>query len=85
MKETKESIFNKIAFPIKTDMNVFKSFLSEIFFNVTKRAKREMDLFLFNEVIGLPLFVSEKIFKVLTNNALFMSKQVFSDGLSILY
>ena len=85
MKETKESIFNKIAFPIKTDMNVFKSFLSEIFFNVTKRAKREMDLFLFNEVIGLPLFVSEKIIKVLTNNALFMSKQVFSDGLSILY
>ena len=85
MKEARDNLFKQITLTNKCDINIFKSFLGEIYTSVTKRTKKEMDLFLFNEILSLPLFITEKIYKVFTNNSLIISKNNFIDGLSLLF
>ena len=64
MKEARDNLFKQITLTNKCDINIFKSFLGEIYTSVTKRTKKEMDLFLFNEIFRFrnPLLNPEMIF-----------------------
>ena len=81
----RETLVDEMTLDKLCDENDFKGFLGEIYQSVISRTKKQMDYYLFNEVLQLPLFISEKIFMVFSGRGIVLTKQGFCDGLDTLY
>jgi hypothetical protein len=70
-------------YPYKFTNNktIIVNFLTEIYANIYKRCNSVFDSYTFNEVINLPMIISDKIFSALTGEAKQLSLDDFSQGI----
>ena len=70
-------------YPFKYSHNktIIVNFLTEIYVNIYKRCNSNFDSYTFNEVINLPMIISNKIFYALTGEENKLNLQDFSQGI----
>jgi len=82
-KKKKEN-FLKYLFPFQFTHNkgTIISFLSDIFANFQKRSNNNFDTYTFQELIGLPMIVSDKLYSTfISHQEKELTYQEFSNGL----
>ena len=72
--QIKKSFINELTFFQNININYLQLFLNELYTNITIHGKCEMDYFLFSEVTRFPIFISEKIFRIIYRKKRILSK-----------